>query len=261
MGNMSKETVTLVLEGKVTLADFVQAMEGVHALIESLQKESNAGATIDWVVDALEIGSAVTTFRGVATEARYASVVGDVVARYEETGRLVQSGHYDRLSSGARGAVQKIMGVLNGKITAVRLETETTESSIVKPSEPSLSILIAKPSLVCAGSVRGRVQALNSRGQLRFTLYDVIEDHAVSCYVSPGSEAVMKDVWGKMALVRGQVSRDSESGRPMSVRRIDNIEIIPEGQRGDWRHARGCAPRLPEDSLSPEEAIRRGRDA
>ena len=111
------------------------------------------------------------------------------------------------------------------------------------------------------GGVEGRVQTLTSRGSLRFTLYDLFYDRAVSCYLSEGREDLMRDAWGRYVLVEGMVYRDPVGGRPTSVRRVTGDTILTEPEPGrSYVDARG-ALRQDASGLSPEEAIRRVRDA
>ena len=51
----------------------------------------------------------------------------------------------------------------------------------------------------------------------------------------------MLDAWGKIALVEGRVYRDQD-GHPYAVRRITDVTILPEAERGSYREARGAVP-------------------
>lgn len=257
---MPKETITLVLDGKVTLPLLAQAVEGISALIEALQRESNAAARIDWVVDGLESGSAIATFRGIPLTKEYEPTVADVVTRYEETGRIIQSGELTRLPESVRGPIEKIIRVLNGKVTGIRFETDAADAAITSEQVPMLLFVRPRKSVVQQGAVRGRVQSLSNRGHLRFTLYDIVKDRAVSCYLATGSEDIMRDAWGKMASVEGMVSRDADSGQPICVRNVRSVVLLKEGNRGDWRQAMKCAPPAAGDTTMPEDVIRRIRN-
>ena len=110
------------------------------------------------------------------------------------------------------------------------------------------------------GAIEGVVQTLSSRRGLRFTLYDSAYDKAVSCYLEQGREDMMRNVWGRRAVIEGRVTRDPETGRPLSIRRVAAVEVVPDYPPGSYRLARGIIPLRPDDP-SPEEAIRRVRDA
>lgn len=80
---------------------------------------------------------------------------------------------------------------------------------------------------IAYGAVEGRAQTAPGRAGLPFTPYNKTFNSAVSCYVEPGKEALMRDIWGKRVAVQGRVTRDSATGRPLSVRQISAIDPIP----------------------------------
>lgn len=109
------------------------------------------------------------------------------------------------------------------------------------------------------GAVRGRIQTLSSRGQLRFTLYDTLRNRAVSCYLAQGQHDLMRHAWDQVALVEGVVTRDAD-GRPLSIRRVTDIHVLAEAGPSDYLQARG-ALKVDAATPAPEEVIRRLRDA
>ena len=100
---------------------------------------------------------------------------------------------------------------------------------------------------------------MNSHGSLRFTLYDVNDDKAVSCYLPEGTESenTMLDLWGKLVEVEGNISRDPDTGRPLTIREIAGVEPIEPGPT--WRDALRAAPGFLGATKS-EDIIRRARD-
>jgi hypothetical protein len=71
----------------------------------------------------------------------------------------------------------------------------------------------------------------------------------------------MKDIWGRNAVIEGWLKRDAKTGRPLVIRHIRNIELLPEADpdRNAYQQARGAIP-IEEGGISPEEAIRRIRN-
>ena len=118
------------------------------------------------------------------------------------------------------------------------------------PISPSVSI----------GAITGRVQTLSSRAGLRFNLFDTVHDRSVTCYLKLGQEEVMREVWGSWATVVGTVSRESVTGKPISIRDIRKVERLDEVSPRTYQEARGAVPWETGDIL-PEEAIRLLRDA
>ncbi|MGH7557374.1 MAG: hypothetical protein ACREMD_06295 [Gemmatimonadota bacterium] len=254
------DTVTLVLTGEISLADFATAMARLEGLVTALSEEV-AAEQLGWEVADLSRGSAFTSVRGVGA----AEKVDLVVRAYERVGSALERGeeppYGQRVVREARGLVR----VLNGRIRSVRFETDRTEAvvrsagRIVAENTASVAEL---PELQhpegAYGAVEGRVQTLTSRGGLRFTLFDTLNDRAVSCYLKQGQEDIMLDAWGKPAVVQGWVRRDPGTGHPETVRQITRVIVLPEGEQAGYRKARGA---VPQGSEAPEEVIRRLRDA
>jgi hypothetical protein len=110
------------------------------------------------------------------------------------------------------------------------------------------------------GAVTGRVQTVTDRNRLRFIVYDHVHDRAVSCYLVEGHEDLMREMWGREAHVEGWITRDPESGRPLSVRKVTHVTPITKAEPQDYIRARGVVPLNPAGA-KPEETIRRLRDA
>lgn len=106
------------------------------------------------------------------------------------------------------------------------------------------------------GSVVGRVQTLQGRGRLRFTIYDLLYDRAVSCYLQQGQEEVMRGAWGRLVEVEGEVSRDPVTDAPISVRKVTRVTPFDDPSPGAWREARGAVT-TPD---AAEDIIRELRD-
>lgn len=256
---MASETVTLVLEGKPTLRDLARALDGLGELLRGIGDQVAKGQPITWTVNSLETSSAVGTFLGTDQPP---AIVHEVSRRYLDIGQALGRG--DRTLLHATQALQnasvKILGVLNGRVPSVRFETADDEVTIsVLPQHPDDSPARV-PSAGAYGAVMGRVQTLSNRGGLRFTLYDQLYDRAVSCYLQEGQQDIMRDLWDRIALVKGWVKRDPATGRPTSVRRIRDVIQREEGRLGDWRDAAGVLAFT--GSKEPAEiTIRRLRDA
>ena len=258
---MSRDAITIVLNGEVTLHDFATAVSGFLQLIESLQHDVARDAQIEWVIDSLEAGSATATVRGRPGTPDSGERVKDVVHAYEDIGRALESGSsLERYSAQVYASARRITGIINSRVRSVRFETDEVDAEIHAPSaRPGNEGSRTAPE-ARHGAVKGRVQSLSSRGGLRFTLYDLVDDRSVSCYLAEGNEDVMRNAWGKLVSVEGLVRRDPDTGRPTTIREVRSVEITPEDSGADWREAIGSAPALPGDALLPEDAIRRIRD-
>jgi hypothetical protein len=196
---MPSDTITMALEGDVYLDDFATAVKGLQSLISALAAEIAKEAKIAWVIDALERSSAIATIRGYS---ELPEAVEQVAQAYLTVGRSEEQGQPIPYGQSVRRALGTIMAILNGRVQAIRLETAEGEAMLRSAAgASSLSLVHAY------GAVTGRIQTLSNRGGLRFTLYDLVHDKAVSCYLTPGQEEVMRGMWGRVATVDGWVTR------------------------------------------------------
>jgi hypothetical protein len=253
---VASDSVTLYLDGDPTLDDLTAALAGLRALLGALAGSHAHGAKVTWAVDDLDVGSATGTFLGSATTPE---VVSDVVSAYMEVGRALYRGEVIRAPE-VSAAAKRITAILNGRVPSVRFETADDE--VVISSAPKPSPVVIKEGVTGAyGAVLGRIQTLTNRGSLRFTLYDLLHDRAVACYLQEGQEGIMRNAWGSVALVAGWVRRDPATGRPTTIRRIRDVQLRPEGAPGEWRDAIGAFSSLRKTDERAETTIRRLRDA
>jgi hypothetical protein len=255
---MASNTVALVLDGAPNIRDYVAALQGLRDLLDAISAEVAEGVHIEWVIDQLEGGSATTVLRGEAPDLaavqRASEAFLDLGIRWQRDGSHAIDARY-------LAPLNTLERVLNDRIPSMRLETADNDvtisrewvaanaDAVPKASEPQQSL----------GAIEGRVQTLSNRGSLRFTLYDLIFDKGVSCYLSEGQEGQIMDAWGKLAVVEGMIKRDSVTGRPLSVRHITRIQLRPEHD-GGWRSAQGALKAYSGDEPA-ELTIRRIRDA
>lgn len=257
------DTATLALSGEaVAFEDFAKAIAKFYDLISSLSSE--AGGDVSWVVYDLQRSSAVATIKGLGAPER----IERVVKAYLDVGNAIAQRAPIPFSPKVQNAAKGLTAILKHNVDAIRFENAERDVTITRGMERNLSFkghleakfipVAPQTPLSAFGSVEGRIQTLTNRGGLRFTLYDTLHDKAVSCYLKEGFEIVMRDAWGKLAAVAGLVSRDPGNGRPLTIRQVSDVSIRPEVS-GSFRDARGCSPPL--TNMSPEEAIRKLRDA
>lgn len=249
------DTLTLVLDGKVTLDDFAEAVVQFHALVLGLSREVSVGRAIEWEVVDLASSSAIATAKGRGAPEQE---LDKVVRAYEVVGESLSRFQPPPFSPRVAEPARRLAKLVDGKIETIRFETERKDSVVRKMPEGAGAAVVATGSADAYGAVEGMVETLSRRGGLRFTLYDTVYDKAVSCYLAAGFEPIMRDVWGTRSVVSGKVHRDSLTGRPLSIRQVTKVEPVKQGKRGEWKQARGAAP-LPE-GISGAEAVRAGRD-
>ena len=168
---MANYTLTFALGGRVEIENFGHGMSLLHRLISALSR----GSGVSWIIEDLQLGSAITTLRG---EAEDSSKVEEIVKDYAAIGSALERRdvlQYNKHVTRAAYAIEE----LAHSIEFVRFETPEDDHTIygngVAPGRRFLSTSI--------GAVTGRVQTLSNRGSLRFNLYDIVHDKAVSCYL------------------------------------------------------------------------------
>ena len=249
---MADVTITVALEGPdIPFPSFATAVYELNRLVQALSTEVAKDSQLAWGVDALEVGSAIATMRGRVLGGDPEGTIR-VSTAYETVAEALARGGTIPYSQKIRKPARALAKLLKDDVTAVRLETPQRDFTILAgPTQPEARIA---PTL---GAVEGRIQTLSNRGSLRFTLFDTLEDHAVSCYLTPGSEDMIRQLWGQLAIVEGEIRRDSLTGRPTAIRGIRAVTPIEVLGPDAWRAARGA---VPWDGIPAEQAIRRVRD-
>ncbi len=252
---MPDTTLMLALEGDVTLDQFSDAVNHFHKLLLQLTQEVAADTKIEWELEDLQYGSAIMA---VAGRADHDEPVLRVVSAFEDVGQSLQQHEPIPFSRHVAREAEALTKLISQEIKAVRLVTARKEA-IIYGLFDAKKISNAKP-MVSFGTVKGRVQAISNRGKLRFTLYDAVFDKPVSCFVKEDRQEVLTDIWDQMVFVTGRVTRQPDSGQPVSVREITSIDFVPMIEPGSYRKARGVLARIA-DSEPAEVSIRRLRDA
>src|ERR1700722_4572647 len=205
-GMAADETLTVALEGPdISLASFAMAVSALDGLLKTLGSEVAAGSSLTWEMQALDMGSAIATVRGRVLSGDPDAAVR-VGAAYEAIGDALARQVEIPYSAIVTRHVAALTGVLTDHVAAIRLETGhrdfTITADLTTKKRP-----VGRPS-VSLGGVEGRIQTLTNRRSLRFTLYDELDDRAVSCYLRPGEEDMIQKFWGHRAFVEGMVRRD-----------------------------------------------------
>lgn len=251
------DSVTLRLDGSVTVANFARATSDFSKVLLELAKERDADTRVEWVISGLEYGSAILTAapRPLSTEDE--ELVPALVDDFIEVARQVQE-HPTVLDRPVLRLVHSISQVAVDEDHEVVFETAESEVSFLQGSPPAPR---QRQSQAVMGTIRGRVQTLQQRKGLRFVLYDLIHDKAVTCYLSEDQEDLMRNAWGRLVEVSGTITRDLVTDRPRAVRRVTDVKVLADdGGAFDFRRARGAIRPVP-DAPPSEVLIRRVRDA
>lgn len=248
---MAGDTLTLALNGDVPLKTFAQAIDQFTRLVDALSGEVARDASIEWLIDDLQAGSAIATVRG---ESEQAALVGRVTAAYMIVGQALSLGqpipYSDRVKAPARALTQ----LLNNRVTSLRFETP--ESDVIVGN--TLNNDQALPPVYAYGTLRGTVQTLSRQRTLRFVVYDPIHDRPVTCYLKAGEEEMVRDLWGRRVAVSGRIARDAKTGRAFSVREVSGVRLDEPSEPGSYKRARGIW--AGELNKSPLTVLRESRD-
>lgn len=216
---MSKDTITIALNGEITLQRFSSAISSLLALIQALSRELIGGDSVRWLVHSLEVSSAIATARG---ESDVMEEVEKVVNAYGDVGISLECGRRPQYSEKVVRITEDIRDLLDDGVTSIRFETPDTDAIISK----DIPTILPERLIKSYGAIEGRIQTISNRKGLRFTLYDALNDRAVSCYLKEGQEDLILANWGKRAFVQGEISRETISGRPVAIRNITVIKTI-----------------------------------
>lgn len=252
---MTDNTLTIALEGDVSLGQFAETISHFNGLVEALSKEVAVGAEIDWIMDDLHGDSPLATVVGIAQEE---TAVQHVIDAFTQIGQALQRHEPIPFHQEIANEAIALTKVIGSNVTEVRFMTAETDSVIYGVFDENLQGAVAPR--ISFGSVKGKVQAITSRGRLKFTLYDHVSDRPVTCYLQPGNEEKMRDIWGKDVIVTGQIVRGGGDSYPRSVRHITELEILPEIKPGSYKEARGILNWVEGDEPA-EVSVRRIRDA
>ena len=231
---MREDEVRLRVGGEVTVELLSAALTAFTAALSAA--EASHDARIRWVVADLDYGSAAALVRAVPDDDRSQELVPRVCLSLVETGRALADGVMDAALPMTRHLIK--LQKLAGDMQPVTIEcvSAAVEFALGRSAEPSGTETDRCRSL---GTVRGRVEMLSHRRGLHFSLYDLVDDAAVTCYPTSDMEAVMRDIWGRLADVTGTVRRDPATDKPRSIRDITSVDLVEEGSSTAYRSARG----------------------
>lgn len=249
---MAGDSVTFRIDGELTIEKVADAFSRFGKVLQALEQDQLA--RVRWVLAGLDYGSAAITARAEPLDDDAVAKIATMTERYLSAGREVSSGRVDGATPLLR--VVRDLTEIAAEENRVILETADDELIFTAPVSP-LPLPPGAQTTKSLGTVRGRVETLSHRKGFRFTLYELTTDRPVSCYLQADHEDLMRDVWGHIADVTGVVTRDADTGRPLTVRRVTSVDVVTEGEAMGFLRARGVV-----GGTEPADAVvRRIRDA
>ena len=247
---MPYDTLTLELEGEVSLAAFAVTMERFKALVTALVEHCHAKGEVQWQIAELHAGSAEVTIRGETSDSEALTTIAQTyVAIGEALARGGPLSYPERIMRPA----QELTHVLGEAVVALRFAAAEREAVVTTRADmPALQRTYAW------GELTGIVETLQRHWRLQCTLYDVLLAKPVVCRLRPEHEETIRALWGKTVVVSGRIGRDPVTGHPVEVRDIRDIRPVEPVPPGSYQRARGI---LDLGEEPPEVLVRRLRDA
>jgi hypothetical protein len=218
---MNPDRIALKLNGVVPLSDYAGVIDHFAQLISALSNEVAGKDRVRWEITHLEAGSALTEIRGYADDAQQ---VQRVIAAYAVVGEAIAQRTTIPYSFIVAEQARLLTSFINGHVKSIEFRVADQVATVAQP----VAEAPAAERIYAVGTVTGQVDTLSKRRGYTFTLYDLIFDRAVTCYLYPEQEALMRNAWGKIATVGGEIWRDAETGRPLEVRNVTFVETEDE---------------------------------
>lgn len=249
---MAGKTVTLVMNGEVPLEIFAEAVGHFQRLIRALSRELGPRASVRWVLSDMEFGSADMSFSG---DSDTPEVVEGVGRAFVSVGDALSTGRAIPYSPRVIAPARALGALVGDFVTSIEFRADDEHATVFSGGSTPAALLLG-----AYGAISGLVETLRMRGGLRFTLYDDIFDLPVRCSLRPNQSDLMRDAWGRKAIVEGWVERNSLTGVPARVSDIVTIQLLSADDQGGYWQAAGVSP-YREGEMLPEELIRAVRDA
>ena len=112
---MAANTLTLALNGPVSLADFASETDNLQKLVVALAKKITPNAAVEWEIADLQEGSAITTIRG---ETAKPDALEAIVTGYEIVGDCLRNETVIPYGPSVAKPARGIAALLNGHITS-----------------------------------------------------------------------------------------------------------------------------------------------
>lgn len=231
---MSRNSITVAYEGKVSPRDAKALINNFAALVELLSDEVANAKDIKWEVSKIEGGSASITVVGTHD---LPQSVQAVVSAWETIGTSLKRGTPIPYSNKVKKHIDGITKQLNERVTAARFVTQRKSFEILHAD--IVAQLAHSETFTSFGSVKGRVQTISTRREPKITVYDHLFDKAVTCHLDPSQEHQLLEYMNKEVLVAGKVTRDALTGQAKSIREISLIEEIEKADDDSYRTTRG----------------------
>ena len=248
---MASRNLTLTVKGDITFRDLANTFSVFQKLLDVISQEITPGSDIEWVPERLQTGSAVVTMNGMSENMESVErTVGATDSIFACLSRNSPIPYSETIARSARELTQ----VIKGRIQEISVNAGGSERRVTARIE----IGNTKFRTYAHDAIKGTINTLKRHRAFQFTLYDSLFGKPVYCHLSPEQEDEMRKFWGKTVLVSGLVGRNSNTGRPISIRNVREISEVQEVAPGSYGEARGI---LDLGDRRPEDLIRELRES
>ena len=246
---MADDTIALEIEGSGFLLDDLDAIQHFRGLLCDLAADAAGGAAITWELRRFGTGSLVAEVKGTAEDQ---DAVHRVVDAYDRVGAALAIGDPVPYSDAVLARTDRLTSLIDGRVKSLRFRTSRRIHEVRHASTPALWQPL--PHLDSFGALEGVVETLARRRGMRLVVYPDNEAGGIPCFVTPEHEARMPDLWGKRVRVEGLLRRNGETGMPLSIRDVTDIEVVepPAEEREELWGILPVASRKPEEIMRAE---------
>lgn len=254
---MATDTITLELKGTIPLDLFASAIASFNGMVSGLADDIVGPDRVEWEVERLSSGSAIIVARPQYAEP---DEVEQLIEAYQVLGNALSTNSPLPFSPEINNHAFALTSLLNGKITSISFSSGAQTFVVSEPVEESEENTPGVVSHSSFGIITGELASITTRPRLKISLYDSLFDRAVTCYPSEDYREMLRRAWGRRITVTGLIRRNPDTGRPVSVREIVDIQIADVPSLGSHKRARGALTYGLGDPL-PELVIGSLRDA
>jgi hypothetical protein len=250
-----EKTLGIELSGEITLDLFAAAVKEFNKLLDELTQEVAGTEGFEWELEEQQKGSAFIQVRALSEDI---ALVDRTIRAFDEIAEALARGEVIGFSPNVAKHAYALTGLINGQIRAISFLTDFNTYTISEHRDQK-SVERQTKSNIAWGTVKGYVATINGRQKLQITVYDSLFDKAIICFLPEKFLSEAGEWWHKEVAVTGRVYRDVETGRPIRVRDVIDVEVLDSQGIEAFEAVRGILPHEPNDEL-PEATIRRLRD-
>lgn len=223
--------LSLSLDGPAVAWDvFVKAARAWNVLLRSVDREVASGGptNVTWEIETITKASPLSV--GLLAGPSRADVDPAVVLRTVKAvtdGLKVIQGSAKRpayFSDRALESAKELAELQDKNLTSIKVRNGTGTLDVTRLLSVNVDELIG-PKASSEGTVEGMLEVISIHGQHKFSIFDALTGHSVTCHFKPDQLDEIKVAFGRRVAVTGEIF-SSASGKRLSVR-VEHFEVFP----------------------------------